>query len=629
MEEDQVLKAERILKLTLEIVYLLTGEDCEVVKKISRELVTPMCRLHPIAGSSNRNPPQRCTGPLYSRHSTQEEYSIPHYYQGEDEITIRTVVEEETYVGADEPFEEKATPSQISTDGSSNRNPPVRHTGPLYSQDCKRENRTTPHRYQSGELTNDKYGEGTHVSCHQQSMEEGDMMVTGGTEISISGEEVPMDRSINRNPPERRTGPLYTQDCAQEDRTIPHHYQGEDMITVRVKEEDQMYVTGEAEGDIPSQICTDGSSHRNPPERSTCPFYSQYCPQEDPTIPHHYQGEEVTGMKREEKIHVRGDHLSTEEREMMTSECRLPLPVGSIAYDGQDVGNTSEGRLISPPDYNTEDNVGTHHSTGGNPITGNTHHRLYHEERSLDPSNSEESSDRSLPVTPNIRPRSHTADGLIGWYNQKSKISVTGANFHPAGHSNNKSKDSSPSGKLSEKPSSSKYLSLGRGADNTSNCPEYSKTCLQRANLIFHFRQHTCSECGKDFVNKGSLLQHQKIHRGERPFSCSTCGKSFFRKDHLITHQRIHTNERPFVCSECGKCFRQKIDLRRHWTTHTGERLFSCSECGKGFCHKGILVRHQRTHTGERPFLCTVCGKCFSHVGALSRHMKGQAHSLK
>ncbi|KAM5125845.1 oocyte zinc finger protein XlCOF8.4-like [Mantella aurantiaca] len=32
-------------------------------------------------GSSNRNPPERCPHPLYSRDSTQEDLTIPHHHQ--------------------------------------------------------------------------------------------------------------------------------------------------------------------------------------------------------------------------------------------------------------------------------------------------------------------------------------------------------------------------------------------------------------------------------------------------------------------------------------------------------------------------------------------------------------------
>ncbi|KAM5125381.1 uncharacterized protein ACMZJ9_022232, partial [Mantella aurantiaca] len=58
-------------------------------------------------GSSNRNPPERCPRPLYSRDSTQEDFTIPHHHQGEDVMEIKVEGEvEETYVRDDQQYTE-------------------------------------------------------------------------------------------------------------------------------------------------------------------------------------------------------------------------------------------------------------------------------------------------------------------------------------------------------------------------------------------------------------------------------------------------------------------------------------------------------------------------------------------
>ncbi|XP_073435939.1 uncharacterized protein [Dendrobates tinctorius] len=160
------------------------------------------------------------------------------------------------------------------------------------------------------------------------------------------------------------------------------------------------------------------------------------------------------------------------------------------------------------------------------------------------------------------------------------------------------------------------------------SCSECGKCFNQKGRLDEHHRTHTgeksfsCSECGICFARKSLLVAHHRTHTGEKPFSCSECGKCFNQKGRLDEHHRTHTGEKPFSCTECGICFAHKSLLVTHYRTHTGEKPFSCSECGKCFAHKSNFFTHQRTHTGEKPFSCSECGKCFAHKSNFFTHQR-------
>ncbi|KAM5141778.1 uncharacterized protein ACMZJ9_015474 [Mantella aurantiaca] len=125
-------------------------------------------------GSSNRNPPERCPCPLYSRDSTQEHQEIPQ----EDQV-----------------------------DGSSNRNPPERCPRPLYSRDPTQEHQEIPQEDQWVEVynikTEVKEEEALHVRGDEISMKDSEIMVTVPKEES-SPEESSLGGHNAWNNPEGR-----------------------------------------------------------------------------------------------------------------------------------------------------------------------------------------------------------------------------------------------------------------------------------------------------------------------------------------------------------------------------------------------------------------------------------------
>lgn len=113
-------------------------------------------------------------------------------------------------------------------------------------------------------------------------------------------------------------------------------------------------------------------------------------------------------------------------------------------------------------------------------------------------------------------------------------------------------------------------------------------------------RMFKCLACGKDFRQKSTLLQHERIHTDSRPFACVDCGKRFRQQSHLTQHLRIHANEKPFACLYCDRTFRQRAILNQHMRIHSGEKPYVCAECGKRFRQKAILNQHIRTHQQDQ-----------------------------
>ncbi|KAM4035003.1 uncharacterized protein ACNLHF_021716 isoform 2-T4 [Anomaloglossus baeobatrachus] len=676
MEKDKDKMAERILHLTLEILFRLTGEDYTVVKKTTSE----RCQA-PLSEGWGR-PQSLITGPpphtpihedINDQKILELTYKMIELLTGEAPIRCQDV----TIYFSMEEWEYLERHKDLYKDVMMELPQPL--TSPVLSRE-----RTTPERCPRPLLPNNCSGENSNVRQDHQVDEEkvptisdplsGDLLSKGILLIDSSRMNRDTERILHLTLEIlfRITGEDYTvvkktssercQDPVSEGwgrplnsitRPPPHPLIHEDIndqkileltykmielltgevpircqdITVYFSMEEWEYLEGHK--DLYKNIMMEGpqpltslvlSSERTAPERCPRPLLPQDCNQENPDVSQNHQGKDVKSINTTE-TYVRGDERCTEE----------------ISTDNRtdDCSRSSEGNEEFSY-FTADDHVITPDTCEQPAIILDTHPALHSKDQSSDPSQEILSSASSKT---SIQKKSHrrAVKQQIAHKGEKPLLcSERFQSFTKKSHlvTNHRSRTGENQFSCSE---CGKYFNqkvhLARHqrshtGKKTFSCPECGKCYSAKSKLVTHLRIHTgekpfsCSECGKCFSDKGNLGSHQRVHTGEKQFSCPECGKCYSEKSKLVIHLRIHTGEKPFSCSECGKCFSQKGNLVSHQKFHINDKPFSCSECEKHYSEKCRLLRHQRIHTGEKPFSCSECARCFNCKKSLVEHQR-------
>uniref|UniRef100_A0A4W3J1N4 C2H2-type domain-containing protein n=1 Tax=Callorhinchus milii TaxID=7868 RepID=A0A4W3J1N4_CALMI len=167
----------------------------------------------------------------------------------------------------------------------------------------------------------------------------------------------------------------------------------------------------------------------------------------------------------------------------------------------------------------------------------------------------------------------------------------------------------------------------------------YMKQPIKRELICKWISQEQTSKkcCSNTFSSMHELVTHLTVeHVGgpEQPNhvccweQCPRDEKAFKAKYKLINHLRVHTGEKPFPCpfAGCEKVFARSENLKIHKRTHTGEKPFKCEfeGCDRRFANSSDRKKHSHVHTSDKPYICKIkdCDKSYTHPSSLRKHMK-------
>ncbi|XP_069836813.1 zinc finger protein ZFP2-like isoform X3 [Dendropsophus ebraccatus] len=484
---------ERILHLTLEIIYLLTGEEYTIVKKTLDECMASTSHSH-VSGAWSK-----------IESSITEPHSLSHERNNEQKILqlakkIMELLAEEKWDYFKECKGDMVENQQanLSKDGSNIGDIPKNCSSPLYSQDCPKDNNKNPKHYQVGDLINIKVeviegDEETLVMNNQQYGEDTHAYISPGCK-----EE---NTSATYDPEEKTT----VSRC-----DLPNHTE---WFSKR------FHVPLINEKIFPCSICGKYFTHISNRIRhqkihlGQKPYACSEC-----------------GKSFTRKSHLTEHHrIHTGEKPFTCSECGKCFTHKSHLVIHQ---RTHTG--VKPFDC----------SVCGKFFTQKTnllYHQRIHSEKKY---RSEISGGQHL-----LSPDFGVEDTDIPGHSLEENPIIL--NILPLLHISNPSPEPAKEYSPDYKTDVLKHQIVNK-SEKPYPCSICGKRFTDISNRSRHQKIHSgkkpfsCSECAKCFSRKSHLIEHHRIHTGEKPYSCSQCGKCFIHRSQLVIHQRAHSGGKPF-----------------------------------------------------------------------------------